>query len=199
MPRTVRGGACFHHTAVPADGPSSTEIVRMMRHRSRKSSAVPWHDGFLRLLPSIRLRAAVSFRRLDLEARPSPSRTPSPSPCWPTCGCWSYRASPANLPSGAKSRGGQRSAHKRSIVCTLQCTCQRDLLAPPKSSPACQARDRGDTDLSPTLLRCRSVMVGNGDPVMQGESFAALERHGPGKQQRRAEERHVLVHVPARR
>jgi hypothetical protein len=40
----------------------------MVRSSSRKSPVL-WHEGFLKLLPAIRLHAAVSFRRLNPEAR----------------------------------------------------------------------------------------------------------------------------------
>jgi hypothetical protein len=41
----------------------------MVRRVSRRKSAVPWHEGFLAILPAIRLHALVSFRRLDPESR----------------------------------------------------------------------------------------------------------------------------------
>jgi hypothetical protein len=34
-----------------------------------RKSSMPWHEGFLKLLPAIRLHATVSFRRLNPEAR----------------------------------------------------------------------------------------------------------------------------------
>ena len=49
----------------PQRGRSShKEIVRWC-----ESLVCPWHEGFLKLLPAIRLHAAVSFRRLNSEAR----------------------------------------------------------------------------------------------------------------------------------
>jgi hypothetical protein len=41
----------------------------MVQSVSRRSSSTAWHEGFLRLLPAIRLHATVSFRRWDSESR----------------------------------------------------------------------------------------------------------------------------------
>ena len=41
----------------------------MVRSSSQRKSNVPWHEGFLALLPAIRLHAVIAFRRLNPEAR----------------------------------------------------------------------------------------------------------------------------------
>jgi hypothetical protein len=41
----------------------------MVRSASQRKSTPPWHEGFLNLLPAVRLHSAVSFRQLDPEAK----------------------------------------------------------------------------------------------------------------------------------